>query len=212
MKKENMYTQNQYDVLVRLFNYYNDELFSGELPKVMITLSRVTKASGVFMPDSWLVEGGFIHEICFNPNYIESSYDLGFHQTLVHEMCHLWQEEYGFPSRRGYHNQEWADKMIEVGLMPSSTGAPGGSPIGQTMSDFVIDGGPFERAFKTATQIGELITVPKCNNMSVNHVNLEPVVKRSTRTKYTCECGNNVWGKRNLNIECPTCRTAFVAK
>jgi hypothetical protein len=42
--------------------------------------------------------------------------------TLVHEMVHVWQETYGNPSRRGYHNRQWAEKMREVGLQPSSTG------------------------------------------------------------------------------------------
>ena len=36
--------------------------------------------------------------------------------TLVHEMVHFWQQEFGTPSRRGYHNREWADKMEALGL------------------------------------------------------------------------------------------------
>lgn len=40
-------------------------------------------------------------------------------QTIVHEMVHLWQYEFGKPSHRTYHNKE-ADKMA-IGLMPSNT-------------------------------------------------------------------------------------------
>jgi hypothetical protein len=61
----------------------------------------------------------------------------------VHEMVHLWQFRLGTPSRKGYHNREFAEKMKSVGLMPSSTGQPGGDEVGQHMADYPIAGGPF---------------------------------------------------------------------
>ncbi len=67
-------------------------------------------------------------------------------QTLVHEQCHVWQNYYGKPSRRSYHNREWADKMIAIGLMPSTTGRPGGKQTGQHMNDYVLAGGAFQTA------------------------------------------------------------------
>ena len=32
-------------------------------------------------------------------------------------MCHQWQQHFGKPSRNGYHNKQWADKMESVGLI-----------------------------------------------------------------------------------------------
>ncbi len=48
--------------------------------------------------------------------------------------------------------------MIAIGLMPSSTGKPGGNTVGQRMLDYVIAGGPFESAVEDIIQQGfELI-------------------------------------------------------
>jgi hypothetical protein len=44
-------------------------------------------------------------------------------------MAHLWQWEFGSPYKNGYHNTEWAGKMIEIGLMPSDTGLPNGKKM-----------------------------------------------------------------------------------
>lgn len=43
-------------------------------------------------------------------------------------------------------NEEWADKMEGIGLMPSSTGKPGGSRTGEKMADYAIEGGLFMQA------------------------------------------------------------------
>lgn len=75
--------------------------------------------------------------------------DIEWHSTLVHEMCHLWQEDFGKPSRGGYHNRQWADKMIQVGLMPTDTGEPGGQLTGQRVTHYIIPDGKFEQVFKT---------------------------------------------------------------
>ena len=34
------------------------------------------------------------------------------------------------------YNKEFAEKMMSVGLMPSTTGKPGGKTVGQKMSDY----------------------------------------------------------------------------
>lgn len=67
-------------------------------------------------------------------------------QTLVHEMVHQWQAHFGKRGRGRYHNDEWADKMETIGLMPSSTGHPGGKRTGDHMADYAIKGGRFLRA------------------------------------------------------------------
>ena len=55
---------------------------------------------------------------------------------------------HGKPGRRGYHNEEWARKMDELGLTPSSTGEPGGDRVGYRMSHYIVEDGAFARAFE----------------------------------------------------------------
>jgi hypothetical protein len=73
-------------------------------------------------------------------------------QTLVHEMVHVWQFHHGKPGRGRYHNAEWADKMESIGLMPSSTGLPGGRRVGDHMADYPMPGGRF------VNLVNELVT------------------------------------------------------
>lgn len=92
-----------------------------------------------------------VHEISINPDFMNRE-DRDWHSTLVHEMCHLWQEDFGRPSRGGYHNSQWADKMIQVGLMPSDTGEAGGKRTGQSITHYIIPGGKFEQVFNTLSR------------------------------------------------------------
>src|SRR6202035_5934647 len=66
--------------------------------------------------------------------------------TLVHEMVHLWQFHHGKAGRGGYHNREFSQKMFEIGLITSDTGAPAGKRTGTRMSHYVAVNGPFHRA------------------------------------------------------------------
>ncbi|WP_366142237.1 SprT-like domain-containing protein [uncultured Tateyamaria sp.] len=73
--------------------------------------------------------------------------------TMAHEMVHLWQFHHGKPSRRGYHNKEWALKMEGIGLIPSDTGRVGGKKVGQSMDHYILENGPFsEVCAKLITQ------------------------------------------------------------
>jgi hypothetical protein len=67
--------------------------------------------------------------------------------TLVHEQAHLFIQHFGKPPRRGYHCRKWAELMKRVGLYPSSTEQPGGKETGYHMSHYIIEGGPFDRAY-----------------------------------------------------------------
>lgn len=119
-------TKNQFQTIEALYNYYNTELFNGELNDCLLNMSRKNGAMGFFAPNRWTNKQGIkIHEISINPDTFNID-DEELHRTIVHEMCHLWQEDLGKPSRRYYHNKEWAQKMIAVGLMPSHNGQVGG--------------------------------------------------------------------------------------
>ncbi|WP_038003336.1 SprT-like domain-containing protein [Teredinibacter turnerae] len=142
-------TSELYDSLEEAYIFFNRHLFGGGLPTVIFTVQRKKGVMGYFAPDRWgNIHGNKCHEIAINPSYIANSCLIEVLQTLAHEMVHCWQYCFGLPSRGHYHNREWAKKMIEIGLMPSVTGLPGGAITGQMMSDYIIEDGPFFRVYE----------------------------------------------------------------
>ncbi len=142
-------TAELYESLQIAFEHFNKRLFDSSLVKVIFTVQRQKGVMGYFAPDRWgNLEGKKCHEIAINPSYIANARLIEVMQTLVHEMVHCWQFCFGDPGRKFYHNKEWANKMIEVGLMPSHNGQPGGKITGQHMSDYIIKDGEFLKAFK----------------------------------------------------------------
>ena len=149
-----MITTIQFKTLDDLYQFYNDAIFNGELSECIVNMSRHGGAFGFFAANRWRGDGQekkVVHEISINPDFMNRE-DRDWHSTLVHEMCHLWQEDFGRPSRGGYHNSQWADKMIQVGLMPSDTGEAGGKRTGQSITHYIIPGGKFEQVFNTLSR------------------------------------------------------------
>ena len=138
-------TRQIYDALQTAYDHFNRELFGGKLPQVLIVLQRKTKTMGYVSEKRWQNAKGeqLIDELAVNPEYFFGHPILEVLQTLVHEQNHVYQSAFGKPSRRCYHNKEWADKMVSMGLVPSDTGKPGGRRIGQQISDFALIDGSF---------------------------------------------------------------------
>ena len=137
-------TSELYDFFTRAYQHFNRHLFDSALAPCMLTIQRQKGCMGLFYPERWVTDGGArCHELALNPTYFGTSRLVEVFQTLVHEQCHMWQQEYGRPSRSGYHNREWAQRMESIGLMPSSTGEPGGRRTGQCMSDYALPDGLF---------------------------------------------------------------------
>ncbi len=142
-------TYELYSALDNAYNHFNKELFNGELPPVLFTNQRQKGIMGYFAPNRWSSsDGKKCHEIAINPLYVGRASIVELLQTLVHEMCHCWQECFGTPSKK-YHNKEWANKMLEIGLVPSSTGLPGGAMVGQSMNDYPAPEGKFIKCCET---------------------------------------------------------------
>lgn len=140
-------TYELYGSLQLIYSHFNAALFSDQLPNVIFTTQRKKNVAGHFSHNRWLSNNGVTcHEISINPQYIAGSSLVELLQTMVHEMCHLQQYTKGKPSRNGYHNKEFAKMMIDAGLMPSTTGRPGGAKTGQNMSDYPLPGGKFIQA------------------------------------------------------------------
>lgn len=137
-------THETYGELQMAYDHFNERLFDGKLPSCLITLQREKRTFGYFSAARFAsVEGTTTDEIAMNPTYFAAVPIIETLQTQVHEMTHLWQHHFGKPGRGRYHNEEWARKMESIGLMPSSTGQPGGARTGDCMADYAIEGGRF---------------------------------------------------------------------
>jgi hypothetical protein len=153
-------TEEAYAELQEAYDFYNENLFDGQLPPCLITFQRQKRTFGYFSKGRFGRHDGVAttDEIAMNPAYFAVVPMIEVLQTLVHEMTHLWQSHFGNPSRACYHNAEWGSKMEAIGLMPSSTGMPGGKRTGQQMMDYVITNGPFDRVTRKLIKNGFAIT------------------------------------------------------
>jgi predicted SprT family Zn-dependent metalloprotease len=224
-------TVTTYAELQQIFDTLNERLFGGSLKPCLMTLQREKQTMGYFSHRRFVASDGggdFTDEIALNPAYFASHGLREVFQTVAHEMVHLWQAHYGSPGRGRYHNREWAEKMIEIGLMPTDTGGPGGKTTGQRISDYPIEGGPFMAAYEAlATRAFRLTWVDRYvapssrgGGVSVAELATQSLVfggeareKKPTRVKYVCPAnGAAVWGRPNLNLVCGDTGQAYVMK
>jgi ribosomal protein S27AE len=193
-------TLKEYQGFQRAYDLFNRELFAGSLPQVLVTLQRHANTRGYFSPERFKgrIDRQTVHELALNPDNFTGRTDAMILSTLTHEMCHVWQETYGEPSRRGYHNRQWAEKMREVGLQPSNTGEPGGMETGQSMTHYILPEGRYAKAYAKLAATGF-----KLHWQSIPAVGR---AKKSSKTKFTCpDCGQNAWAKPGARLICGEC-------
>lgn len=194
----------QFTAVQSIYQYFNDALFGGKLNGCLLNFSRKSKAYGFFAPNRWGKSGAErdIHEISLNPEHLSRT-PKAVISTLVHEMAHLWQQDFG-KSSPGYHNRQWAEKMKEIGLFPSSTGAEGGKQTGKNCSHYIIVGGPYDRLYDAMPPefIYPFVCISESGPLAASK-------KGKNKVKYTCTCDTNIWGKPGLNVHCPDCDEDF---
>jgi SprT-like family len=149
-------TVTEYQGFQTAYDFFNRELFAGSLPQVLVTLQRHAKTRGYFSPErfSGRIDKAAVHELALNPDGFAGRTDEMILSTLAHEMCHVWQQTHGKAPRKGYHDRQWAGKMREVGLQPSSTGEEGGKETGQSVSHYIILGGRYAKAYAKLAKSG----------------------------------------------------------
>lgn len=204
-------TEQVYSELQEAYDVFNRELFDGQLPPCLITMQRKARTYGYFSGKRWKSQtGAMTDEIALNPTHFADRSAQEVLATLAHEMTHLWQHHFGKPSRTGYHNREWADKMVAIGLCPSDTGEPGGKRTGQRMSHYVIEGGSFAQASCRLLVQGFAISWRDWAGEARGDGN--DMKKNTSRRKYTCIiCGLNAWAKPNVRLYCGTCEIELLA-
>jgi hypothetical protein len=208
-------TPEVYEALQHAYQFFNSRVWGGILPELLITLQRRRSAAGFFsarrfserVQDRHLTaptRAGLAHELALNPEGFVGRSDRDVVSILVHEMVHAWQQEHGAPSRRGYHNRQWAGEMRRVGLYPSSTSAPGGREVGQRVGHYVVEGGLF------ATLWQEL----EAGGFALRWESAEPsaalrrvrAAQRASKTRFRCPgCRANAWARPGTSLLCGRC-------
>jgi hypothetical protein len=176
-------TPAEYRAFQKAYDFFNAELFGSTLPHVLVTLQRHAKARGYFSPERFT--GRTDEQIL---------------STLAHEMAHVWQQSHGKPPTRCYHDRQWAAKMKEIGLQPSTTGEPGGKETGQSVTHFIIPGGPYAQAFAKLKATGFQLHWESAPASTLAKA------KKASKTKFICpECGQNAWAKADAVLICGVC-------
>lgn len=199
-------TQETYQVLQRAYDFFNGELFEDKLPQCLITLSNeMRRAYGYYRHHPFEAKKGkkkpdpdklVVDEIALNPFTFTGREDREIFSTLVHEMVHLWQHHFGLDNKKTAHDKEWAAKMEEIGLMPSSTGAPGGKRTGRRVSHYIIEDGEFSKAARKFKE-----------DIPWRGAPIERPVRGSKRVKHVCPtCEVNAYSKPGVSLICGECQ------
>ena len=214
----------QSESLIAAFDYLNKHLFDGELPRPMLIFTRNPKVvGGYYSAEKWFnTEGVGVDEIAINANSMVEGDEIELFQVVIHEMSHQWQQHFGSPGRGGYHNREWADKAIEIGLKPINVN-DSDCETGDSITTLLIKGG---KAMLTLASMPEEISIPfYAEVMAGPEAPKEkeqgpgapeeplptPAPKSGSRAKYTCPgCGANLWAKAGLNLQCLDCMMKII--
>lgn len=181
--------------LTALFDRCNVGLFGGGLPPAVVIVQRKRSAHGYFRARQFDRRGGarVLDEVALNPTTFRGRTDREIVSTLVHEMVHLWQFHFGKPGRRGYHNRQWARKMIEVGLQPSDTGKPNGKQTGEWVSHYVLPGGAFARLWPTL----------QADDLRLRWQARKAPPAEQTRVRFWCSsCDQKAWAVSTVLLLC----------
>lgn len=201
-------------VIDAAFEHFNAELFDGRLPPVVFLFHRHRKAKGYFWSSRWHKADDAAttrDEIALNPDLLSVRTIEETLSTLVHEMVHLEQEHFGNPPKRAYHNKQWADWMERVGLIPSTTGEPGGKRTGAACTHYIEEDGRFAESCARLLATGFDIPLHSAPVTVADKATAKK--KAASKTKYTCgTCGANAWAKPESLLVCGTCMEPMLSR
>ncbi len=208
-------TQRTYASLTTAYDFFNGELFGGQLPPCLITMQRHKGAYGYFSGGRFANvadRADVTDEIALNPAHFAARKPEQTLSTLVHEMAHLWQHHHGKPPRKGYHDKQWAAKMREVGLIPTSTGQPGGKETGQKVTHLIEERGAYAQACaRLLAKHPAILYHDRAGDGEEGRAARKK--KAASKTKYTCgSCGANAWAKPSTNLWCGDCQEPMHAE
>jgi hypothetical protein len=161
--------------------------FKLEIPAVAFCI-KATRSNcyGYFRPGH--NEFGLTREIAINKSYLacrESWHVLG---TLLHELLHAWQDAFGGPGQRNYHNGEFRRHALGYGLLVDRRG----------ITDYAPQS-PFMDLLRKHD-----VRVPQ---------SLEPMPPRpgsSKLKKWSCQCTNVRVAVTDFQALCLKCQGRFL--
>ena len=196
-----------YEILEWHYTLLNLQLFDGELNKCHFSISRISHSLSYCEPYKWMVKNKkntARHEIVLTLKALRFNTEK-FCALLVHQMCHLWQHQVGKPSRSGYHNKQWASKMLSLGLLPTDNGRRNGKSTGQSVTEMIIEDGRFVKLFNDYQhKLCELNLV--LTSFAIHQMRQRKPKDGKSKKAYRChQCGLVVWGKEGLDLICKSC-------
>lgn len=119
MKKINKYSRLA-GYLEKIYDRLNADFFEGALKRPVITIQNTPKAYGHYtVQEVWVVDGTELHEINIGAGTLNEPVEIII-STLVHEMCHQYNEEVlgvQDTSRNNvYHNENFKTAAENHGL------------------------------------------------------------------------------------------------
>jgi hypothetical protein len=221
------------------YDFFNVTLFGGELPPCLITYQRSRKFYGYFAGDRFVdtdlrsSTAHIVDEIAINPAFLREQLTEHALSVLAHEMAHLKRHRMiQPPPTPGYHDKQWAAIMVDIGLIPSTTGEPGGKTTGQKVRHYVIVGGRFSLAAQELLRRGFKIRYldreqpspdreqpPAPNGDTETRIGgdnrraLRRARSNASKTPFSCiDCKppENFWGKPGSDWICGRCNTRAV--
>jgi predicted SprT family Zn-dependent metalloprotease len=199
--------------LYRAFDILNEEKFQGELKPVVITIQDEKDAYGHFVPSKiWINkdkeldqqeenenEDGY-YEINLNPRYFNERTPTQIIGTLLHEMCHYWNQTHGIQDCSGKrHNKHFKSTAESVGFIVYKISGYGfgGTQLTEELEEFINDKiNPDEKVFEYFRHIQAKVKEKK--------------KRRKNIFNYECpRCGQIIKGKKNISVFCGVCSTMF---
>lgn len=160
MNIKNRTTLQFYEELQLVYDRFNERLFKNELPDCLITLQRINKNTGYWSENRFAStedNTAYTHELALNPDYFGTQPLLNIFKCYAHEMCHMKQSIFGEPSKRSYHNAEFATFMLEIGLIMTDDGTTDGRATGEKMTEIVVPDGLFIQVCNELVDEGRII-------------------------------------------------------
>ena len=182
---------------------FNTCFFGSEMPDALLSFERMDHrilAAYTLKRNAQ----GLLYEITFNVNHLERPLWETL-ETLLHEVVHLWQQNYGQnPVTRNYHNLEFVARCEQLGLHPHlGSGVhlrPADGPFAELLTAHGI-----EAPVGTAPVLG-----PRGKPLDWW---VEPGSRergRSTLSKWSCGCQNVRVGTKEFFACCTRCGSTFV--
>lgn len=198
--------------LISLFRILNNRFFNDILEEPIINIVSMEQhnATGSVTPYFFKnkATNKSIHLLKLNINQFNRS-DEEMILSLLHEMMHLWQIDYGTISdSSSYHNKEYAARLEEVGL--KAVNIVNGSRTGYNITTQIKRNGEYDNFIKSRYYNKYIknnyfnITKDTTREIKKNNVNKK-------KTSYSCPtCSNKSWGKPGMEQVCGKCNIKMI--